>query len=67
MQLFKESEEPLEVPLNLMDIGGSDLNRQCYMYIEQKPFNVLQNEYGNFTLRDKVYESNVAKLLVAYP
>jgi len=35
--------------------------------VEQLPFNVLENGYDNFELREKVFEKTAAAMLLIYP
>ncbi len=39
----------------------------CILNLELLPFNVLNNEYDNFELRDKVFEKTAAVMLQVYP
>jgi hypothetical protein len=39
----------------------------CILNLELLPFNVINNEYENFELRDKVMEKTAAVMLQVYP
>jgi hypothetical protein len=43
------------------------VSEDCIINIEMLPFNVLNNEYDNFELRDKVFEKTAAVMLQVYP
>jgi hypothetical protein len=43
------------------------MSEDCIINIEMLPFNVLNNEYDNFDLRDKVFEKTSAVMLQVYP
>ena len=39
----------------------------CIINVEQSPFNLLDNDYDNFELRDKIFERTSAWALSLYP
>ena len=39
------------------------VSEDCIINIEMLPFNVLNNDYDNFELRDKVFEKTSAVML----
>lgn len=43
------------------------MSEDCIINIEMLPFNVLNNEYDNFDLRDKVFEKTSAVMLQVFP
>lgn len=44
-----------------------DQSEECIINVEMASFNLLNNEYDNFELRDKVFEKTAAVTLYIYP
>jgi hypothetical protein len=44
-----------------------DQSDECIINVEMTPFNLLNNEYDNFELRDKIFEKTSAATLYIYP
>ncbi len=43
-----------------MDDEIGPISDECVLNVEMLPFNVLNNEYDNFELRDKIFEKTAA-------
>jgi hypothetical protein len=59
--LQEESKHPQNSFAGDEDIGF--IEDDCVLNVEQLPFNVLENEYDNFELRDKIFEKTASVML----